>query len=127
MKENNFFNHIGISIKYISDINDFYIDILKMNVEKKFILDMSLAEQIFDVQKEIEIITIGKDNLKIELFISISNLNNYSHICISVDDRNEIIEKVKQKNYPYKIIKKNPFDMVFIKDKSNNLFEIKQY
>lgn len=120
------FKHIGISIKDPLDIDYFYIDILKMNIEKKSTLSASLAEQIFNIPKEIEIVTVRKDDLIIELFSTEENLNTYFHICISVDNRNELIKQIKEKGYPCTIIKKDPFDMVFIKDRSNNLFEVKQ-
>lgn len=120
------FKHIGISINDPSDIDNFYIDILKFTIQKKFTLNAALSEQIFNISKRIEIVTVEKNNLIIELLNTFENLNNYFHICISVDDRNELIKKAKEREYPCTIIKKNPFDMVFIRDRSNNLFEVKQ-
>jgi len=90
------FKHIGISINDQLDIENFYIDILKFNIEKKFTLNASLAEQIFNISKEIEIVTVKKDDLIIELFIAFENLNNCFHICISVDDRDELIKQIKE-------------------------------
>ncbi|GAI49789.1 unnamed protein product, partial [marine sediment metagenome] len=40
--------------------------------------------------------------------------------------RKQVIKKTQKNNYPCTIIKRDATDAVFIKDKSNNLFEIKQ-
>jgi hypothetical protein len=51
---------------------------------------------------------------------------DFQHVCITVNNREKVIRKAQKNNYPCTIIKRDTSDAVFIKDKSNNLFEIKQ-
>ena len=126
MKEK-IFNHVAITINDLSEIKNFYVDILGLEIIKKFALSKMMTSQIFNIEKETEVTVIGKKDFMMELFIAGKNdYRNFQHVCITVNDRKQVIQKAQKSNYPCTIIKRDTSDAVFIKDKSNNLFEIKQ-
>ena len=49
-----------------------------------------------------------------------------NHICLSVSKRDKFINAIKENGYECIILKREMSDLVFIKDKSGNLFEIKE-
>jgi len=126
MKEK-IFNHVAITINALAEIKNFYVDILGLEIIKKFTLSKMMTSQIFNIEKETEVTVIGKKDFMVELFIAGKNdYRNFQHVCITVNDRKQVIQKAQKSNYPCTIIKRDTSDAVFIKDKSNNLFEIKQ-
>jgi catechol 2,3-dioxygenase-like lactoylglutathione lyase family enzyme len=121
-----FFNHIGITVNNPSEIKDFYIDLLKMEKLREFTINPDTSSKIFDIKKEIKVVIVSRDNLTLELFCyKCAETSNYNHTCITVENRDILIREAQEKNYTCKIIKREPYDLVFIKDKSNNIFEIK--
>lgn len=118
--------HIAISINDKADINNFYKDILGMEKIKEFLLIKSFASEIFDINKEIPVFLLKKDELILEIFITDEQIkHNFNHICFSVKARNILIEKAEQNDYKSIRIKREFSDLIFIKDKSGNIFEIK--
>lgn len=120
-------NHIGITIKDISEVENFYQNILGMKIVKQFTINEDLSNQIFQINKEIEVFLMQKDDLFFELFIDENPVyKSYDHICINVHSRNNLIKQAENNNYPCVIIPRENFDLVFVKDKSNNIFEVKE-
>ena len=69
---------------------------------------------------------LSKNELNIEIFVSRQEqIHNYNHLCISMKNRETFIQKVRKKGYNCIVIKRDKSDLVFIRDKSNNIFEIK--
>ena len=121
------FNHAAITIHDINEVENFYINILGLEIKKQNFISNDFAGRIFNVSTPIKVITVGNNEFNLELFInSKCKNNNLNHICLNCIDRKNLIKKANDNNYPCIIIKCDPFDMVFIRDKSNNLFEIKQ-
>jgi len=126
MKEK-IFNHVAVTINNLSEIKDFYVNILGLEIIKKFTLSKDISNKIFNIEKETEVTVIGKDDFSMEIFKSNKTSHyDFQHVCITVNNREKVIQKARKNNYPCTIIKRDTSDAVFIKDKSNNLFEIKQ-
>ncbi len=118
--------HIAISVSNKSEIKEFYYNILEMNEVRSFILNKALTEQIFNISQEISVFLMQKDELIFEIFVTKKQYKQgYRHICISMKNREEFIKKAEQKAYECIRIKRESSDLVFIKDKSGNIFEIK--
>ncbi len=121
------FQHLGLTIIEKTDIREFYQDILGMKIQKEFTLSGELAEQIFRQDRDIKVVAGTIGNLFVELFLAEENPNVvWEHICFISENRPALIDACQAKNYPVTVIERKPFDIVFIKDKSGNLFEIKQ-
>lgn len=126
MKEK-IFNHVAVTINDLSEIKDFYVNILGLEIIRKFTLLKDISNKIFDIEKETEVTVIGKGDLLIEIFKSDkASQNDFQHFCITVNNREKVIQKARENNYPCIIIKRDTTDAVFVRDKSNNLFEIKK-
>ena len=122
------FVHVALTINDALEINDFYSDILGFEEKRRFVLDKELTGKLFGIEEDTEIITIEKDGLILEIFVSDrKNSINFEHTCIRIDNREEVIKKVREKNYPCVVVKRDEMDLVFIKDGSNNLFEVQQF
>jgi catechol 2,3-dioxygenase-like lactoylglutathione lyase family enzyme len=120
-------NHIGITIKDSSEIKNFYQDILGMEIIRQFAINKELSDQVFQINQETEVCLMQKDDLVFELFVIEKPISmQYNHICIDVLYRDNLIESAKSKNYSCVIIPRKNCDLVFIKDKSENIFEIKE-
>ena len=52
--------------------------------------------------------------------------NGFSLLCISISDREEIANKADQNGYACIRLKRGNSDMIFIKDKSGNTYELNQ-
>ena len=120
-------NHIGITIKDVSEVKNFYQDILRMKIIKQFIINSKLSNQIFQINQETEVFLMQKDDLILELFI-VGNFvpKQYDHICINVHSRSNLIKQAESNNYTCIIIPRKKYDLVFIKDKSGTIFELKK-
>ena len=119
--------HIALTISKPADIKDFYLDILGMKEAKNFILNKFLANRIFNVDKEISVYVLQKDDISLEIFILPGqSKHSFEHICLAVKDRERLIKDSLKQNYECIRIERELFDLVFIKDKSGNIFEIKE-
>ncbi len=125
--EEKIFNHVALTINDLSEIKDFYIDILGLELIKKFTLPEEISGKVFNIEKETEVTVVGRNDFAIELFKSNKTSHrDYRHVCIAVSNREQVIKKARENNYPIIIIKRDISDLVFIKDRSDNLFEVKQ-
>ncbi len=118
--------HIGITIKDETEVKSFYQDVLGMKIVRQFTVDSALSLQIFEIDRATDVYLLQSEDLFFELFIH-DNVTpkNYNHICISSKFRNRLVEKAKNNKYTCIIIKKNNYDLVFIKDGSGNTIEVK--
>ena len=118
--------HIGITINEKSEIQDFYVNILGMKVIREFVLVKKLALQLFNIEKDVPVFLLEKNNVTLELFI----INNkvapiFNHFCFSVENRDEIYNKSVVSRYKNYRKKREFSDLIFIYDKAGNIFELK--
>ena len=118
--------HIAFTISDTAEIKNFYHNILGMDEVRNFVLNKALADKIFGIDKETSVFLIQKDNLVLEIFVASCQRNqNFNHICMSIKNREEVFRKAMDKNYKCIRIEREISDLIFIKDKSGNIFEIK--
>ncbi|MCF8299399.1 MAG: VOC family protein [Saprospiraceae bacterium] len=118
--------HIALSISEVKEIKNFYVDILGMKEQKNFILKAELGQKIFNINKDTSVFFLQKDDLFFEVFLNEEKPSTgFNHICFSVKDREGLIEKSETQNYECIRIERDFSDLIFIKDKSGNIFEIK--
>ncbi|MCK4630769.1 MAG: VOC family protein, partial [Bacteroidales bacterium] len=119
--------HIAITVSEPADIKDFYFDILGMKEVKNFVLNKVLANKIFSINNETSVYLLQKDDISLEIFILPGqNKHSFEHICLAVKDREKLVENSLKHNYECIRIERDLFDLVFIKDRSGNVFEIKK-
>ena len=119
--------HIALSVNNTEEIKNFYSNILGMKKVKSFVLNKKLANSIFKIEKEATVFLLQKDKLFFEIFITDrQNNQSYNHICIAIQNREMLVEKAIKQGYMCVRIEREMFDLIFIKDKSGNIFEIKE-
>ena len=121
-------SHIGLTINEKEDIAAFYKDILGLEIIEEFGIGEDYSQKIFGLDKQAPIKLLQKDELTIELFITDKSAKPvYNHIELYVQNISQILDKVRQKNYPFTIIERSDEqDLIFIQDGSGNKFELKQ-
>ena len=120
--------HIGITINKESDIQFFYKDLLGLKEVSKFDLNEDLSGKLFGISNTVSITLLSKDDFLVELFLTDKKHNPiYNHICISIRNRDNIIKKATSLEFTVVDIKReSKDDLVFIKDNSGNIFEVKE-
>lgn len=118
--------HIAISIESSDEIINFYHNILGMKQIRDFVIDKSLTAKLFNVDENLPVYLMQRDDLVLEIFIHKQNRESVKHLCIAVENRENLIRELQEKGYQTIIIEREQHDLVFIKDKSENIFEIKQ-
>jgi len=119
--------HIALNIADLKEIESFYCEILGMSEIRHFVLDKNLAREIFGIEKETTVFQLEKNEIVLEIFLIPERFEyGFSHLCISISDREEIANKADQNGYSCMRLKRRNSDMIFIKDKSGNIFELKQ-
>ena len=117
--------HIALSVSDYNEIEKFYTNILGMKQIKNFVLRKDLAANIFEINKDITVFLLQKDKMVFEIFIATGYKKQaFDHVCISIKNRKEFINKVLLNGYKVIRIEREIFDLIFIKDKDENIFEI---
>lgn len=118
--------HIALTISDSNELNNFYHGILGFKFNKKFALSKELSKQIFNISTIPAVNLMQRDNIFLEIFIypKISK-QKYNHICLAIKNRTEICKKAIDNGYTCIHIKRDISDLIFIKDKSGNIFELK--
>ncbi|MEA1897975.1 MAG: VOC family protein [Bacteroidota bacterium] len=119
--------HIALSVSDNKEIKKFYTNILGMKQIKTFVLRKGLAVNIFGVNEEITVFLLQRDKVIFEIFITTGYRKQaFDHVCISLKNREKFINKVLLNGYKVIRIERELFDLIFIKDKDGNIFEIKE-
>ena len=118
--------HIALQYADKKQADIFFKEILDLSLIKNFNVSKELAKKIFNISEEVEVFVYGNDNATFEIFIiEKKQLNVFNHVCIKIDDKEEFFNKCKKyKLKPY-YVKKEDKKLLFLRDHSNNLYEIK--
>ncbi len=119
-------NHIGVNIANVAEVQHFYQHILKFLVERRFFVPRNISQMFFGIDAETEVFIVNKETLRLELFVYNEPLKSgYAHLCVEVDDREKTASKCAEQGYPVIRMKRDQGDLLFIKDKAGNVFELK--
>ena len=120
-------NHIAIEVTDKNQAEIFFTKILNIPKIGSFTISSKLCKDIFGISKKIEIRIFANDDIKLEVFTTHKKApHSYSHICLNVKNKKNIIDKCKKYGIIPNIVKKDDRELLFIKDFSGNLFEIKE-
>jgi hypothetical protein len=122
----NLLHHIGLQV-IEKDISSFYTNVLGCVTKWVFKLLKEDAVQIFNINKDVEIVYTQCENLELELFIDNKpKESNFNHICILTDKDVEIVNRAKMGGFRvFTREKKDKTKTYFVSDSNNNIFEIK--
>ena len=119
--------HTGFTVRSKEEIKSFYSDILNMDMIRNFQLDGKLSKLLFNVNREIDVYQMQKDEVMFEVFIYEEMITPViNHICMALENRELAAQRANEKNYKVVRIKREKNDLIFIYDKDGNIFEIKE-
>ena len=120
-------NHIALQCSDSEKAKIFFTEILGLPLEKKFVVSKELSEIIFGIVKDVEVEVYSNNRVRFEVFIIQNEENHgFEHVCVEIDNKKEFIERCKKYDLKTIIAEKNGKNLLFVKDFSGNLFEIKE-
>ncbi len=120
-------NHVGLNIGHREEIENFYREILGFKLLRTFPITGELSRQIFQIDEGTQATLMNRGDVTVELFLCTENRpGGYAHLCIDVENREEIVRKCLLKGYPVFRKKRDKGDLIFIRDLSGNIFELKE-
>ena len=127
MTENTNLNHIALQSNNETQAEIFFTKILEIPLEKEFTISNELSNAIFNIDEEVKILVYNNSKIKFEVFIN-ENLKNhgYDHVCIEIKNKEEFIERCRKHGIKPFLVNKNDKKLLFVRDFSNNLYEVKE-
>ena len=122
--------HLAVSSNTEEDSDNYFIKLLGLKKLRSFVVSSELMEQFFKVKKEHKVIRYGNEDVNIEVFITDDKskvIDKFTHMCLVIEDRAKLIDTARQMNYEVIKVSRKNSDVfyLFLKDKFNNLYEIK--
>jgi catechol 2,3-dioxygenase-like lactoylglutathione lyase family enzyme len=127
MEERTLLNHVAIKCKDEKEAEIFFTEVLGFPLVKKFSLSGDLSKAIFSINENVDILVYDNDETRFEVFIGpVGKKHGYEHICIEIDDKTEFISRCSKYNIEPITVEKDGKNLLFFRDYSGNLFEIKE-
>jgi len=119
--------HVGLQYSDRKQAEIFFTKILNLHLNKTFSLSKELSNEIFKINEKVTVDVYCNKKSYFEIFITkIKNKNSFNHICIEIDNKQVLTERCKKYNIEPLFVKKGEKTLLFIRDFSDNLFEIKE-
>lgn len=120
-------NHIALNIHDRTDVNAFFGTVLGLKQRREYELGSEYARVIFGIDSSpIPVILMGNKYMAFELFMHpCANRHALEHVCIEMHDREKVFAIAKNSGYKAIRIERENNDLLFIEDKSGNMFELK--
>jgi catechol 2,3-dioxygenase-like lactoylglutathione lyase family enzyme len=120
--------HSGIAVASKADAENLFEDILGLKLLYTFHIEPDTISTLFGIQTAADARVYEMINARLEVFI-ISGLQRkspgFDHLCITVPDMSSTIEKAEKIGLTVRRFKRDTGDVVFMEDRSGNLFELK--
>ena len=105
----------------------FFTKILGVPLAKNFLLSAEMTYAIFGVTEKVEVDVFDDGCARFEVFYTKSKRKSlFEHICIEVKRKHEFIVRCKDHGLEPFEVQKDGKMLLFVRDFSSNLFEIKE-
>jgi catechol 2,3-dioxygenase-like lactoylglutathione lyase family enzyme len=120
-------NHIALQCNDKEKAETFFTEVLGLPIKKKFTVSRGLSEAIFGIDESVDVEVYGNNETIFEIFITqTEKKRSYGHVCIEIDNKKEFIDRCKKYGIKLIVITKGGKNLLFVKDFTGNLFEIKE-
>ena len=127
MTEKTNLNHVALTFPDKISAAIFFKEILDLSEIKSFEISNELSKQIFGISENIFVIVFGNNKVNFEVFITDKiKKESYEHVCVEIENKEEFIKRCRQNNIEPIFVKKEDRTLLFIRDYSGNLYEIKE-
>ena len=118
--------HIALEVADGEKAALFFTEILGLERLKSMTLSPQLNSALFGKEEQVALETYGNGQMCVEVFITgRAPAPTYQHICLSVPDKAMFIAKCKAHGVTIITAQKGDRELLFIRDFSGNLYEIK--
>ncbi len=118
--------HIGLESRNKETADRFFVDVLGLKEKKNAILSPELNFAIFGMEGPVEMVVYENEQMSVEVFISGNTVPpSYGHACLVVPNRKMLMERCRTHDLPVVTVQKGDKELLFIRDFSGNLYEIK--
>lgn len=127
MNEETSLNHVALQFQDSEKAEIFFTKILGLSLKKNFTISPELSNNIFGIKENVEIHVYENQDTSFEVFITKqSKKPGYMHTCIEIKNKEEFMKRCRKYNIEPIMVEKNGKKLLFIRDFSNNLYEIKE-
>ena len=127
MKAKTTLHHVALRCSDKQKAEIFFTKILGLTRAKSFTISDDLSCSIFGIKKSVEIEVYEDGTTRFEVFIdSTGQKTGYEHTCIEVSDGEEFVSRCNKYGIEPALIKKDGRDLLFVRDFSGNLYEVKE-
>jgi len=127
MAEGTLLNHIALICNDKEKAETFFTEILGIPINKRFTVSRELSETIFGIDESVDVEVYDDNETRFEIFITkAEGKRSYVHVCIEIDNKKKFIDSCKKYGIKPMFITKGDKNLLFVKDFSDNLFEIKE-
>lgn len=122
--------HFAVSANSVEEADKFFVTLFGLKKTRDFEVDAELINQFFGINSDQRLIRYENENIAAEVFINKEKKNAdnlFSHVCLVVDNRDELVQKAKDLGYKMsKVPRKNSDSYyLFLNDEFGNIYEIK--
>ncbi|MBN1861591.1 MAG: hypothetical protein JW840_09050 [Candidatus Thermoplasmatota archaeon] len=126
MIKNVILSHVAVECSSQHHADLFFSGVLGLQKVKSTLLSKELSEAIFHINHEVRFDLYVQGHTRFEVFINEGHHEtSYDHICIEVDDTDGFIFRCKEQGLEPFFIEKEGKKLLFVRDFSANLYEIK--
>ena len=119
--------HIALQYHDKKEAETFFCGVLGLNKEREFTIPADMADSIFSIDKDVDVIIYSNKNIGFEIFFTEEKPKiAYEHVCLSVENKEEIINLCRKYGVEVKNIKRGEKALLFIRDFNGYLYEIKE-
>lgn len=127
MAEGTLLNHVALQCNDKERAETFFTEVLGLPIKKKFTVTRELSKAIFGIDESVDVEVYDNNETRFEIFITqTEEKRGYGHVCIEIDNKKEFIDRCKQHGIKPMVITKGGKNLLFVRDFSGNLFEIKE-
>ena len=122
------FKHAALVCTSQEKADRFYGKLLGLEKAAAKILPRSLAQAIFQVDRDVAIINYTGNGIHFEIFIDEAGeacQGAMAHTCIEVEQRTVFLDACRELDIPVNKVEKGDKILLFVRDPDGNLFEIK--
>lgn len=118
--------HVGIQV-HPADVVDFYVEILNGQLSGNHQIEAEQSNLLFQINNDVKITYVQIGSFTLELFLLKQEAKpSFQHICIETELHKSMYESAVERGYEGFSYGNELSRTYFIKDKAQNVFELKQ-